>query len=773
MQAYECFSFRENTSLASEKMPRKNKFLTGVKSMKSLYRMRSLAWTIVLAVPVLLLTQPHSALAQESGGAMLDEITVTAERREQSLQDVPISITAFSGDMVNEGNITRLEDVAVQTPNFKMTSFNTSESQLFLRGIGSTNDGPVSDPSVAVFIDDVYIGRPSGATTDLYDLERIEVLRGPQGTLYGRNAAGGAINIFTKKPQEEFEAKVGLTLGDYGLVNARGYVNGGLSDNVAGKLTVNARIRDGYAENVNTGQDLEDDNTKSIRGQLLFTPSDSVDVLLSFDHTKIDSSGDNRFLTNFDINPLPAALTGPQLAEVATFGSDPRKSNHGELQQSDKSLSGLSARVDADLGFATLTSITAYRDSESSWYQALVPIRSDREGGSGIFEVDDGADQEADQFSQEFRLAGSSENTNWVAGLFYFDEEVSKSETFVTYWGPITGLDALFNTGDVTFNMDGETTSFAVFGQVTWDMTDAVALTLGARYNDDEKQQDSEAVSNQPLTGAVWGIPLGPTGAPYATDGKESWSETTFRASVDWDITDDHMIYATFSEGFKSGAFNSHTASPLIASAPLLPELATNMEVGARTQWLDGRLRFNLTYFDLEYEDLQTWSLVNFQLEADNAAAEISGFETDFAVAFSESFSISGSFATMDSEFTEGANAGNLLRRAPETTWSISPRFSTQLASGALVDIVATASYTDEYHMELTNDPRGLEPDVTVVNASIKYTSPEGRWNAMLWSKNITDELYAVHHINGSFGGATKIWAPPQTFGVSINYFWE
>ena len=728
----------------------------------------------VRAAVVFLLCVPLTALAQEGGGAVLEEITVTAERREQSLQDVPISVTAFSGDMVREGGIVRLEDVAVQTPNFKMTAFNTAESQLFLRGIGSTNDGPVSDPSVAVFIDDVYIGRPSGASTDLYDLERIEVLRGPQGTLYGRNAAGGAINIFTKKPQQEFEARAGLTVGDYSLVNFRGYINGAISDNVAGKLTTNVRQRDGYAENVTTGQDLEDDNTTSIRGQLLFTPSDSVDILLGFDFTDIDSSGDNRFLTNYDIEPIfPPALTGPPQAEAETFGNDPRKSNHDEIQRSEKELWGLMGRVDADLGWATLTSITAYRESESAWFQPLVPILSDQSGGQGIFEVDDSADQDAEQFSQEIRLAGATDRLNWVAGLYYFDENVYKSERFVTYWGPLTGLDVLFNSGDVSFNMDGETTSFAAFGQFTWDITDAVALTLGARYTDDEKQQDTAAVSNVPLAGLVWGIPLGPTGAPYSVSGKESWSETTTRASLDWDITDDHMIYATYSEGFKSGAFNSHTNSPLLASVPLLPESATNMEIGARTQWLDGRLRFNLTYFDVEYEDLQTWSLIDFVLVADNAAAELDGVEADFAVLFTENFSINGSFSTLDGKFTEGANIGNDLRRAPELTWSISPNLSIPFASGAALDLVATASYTDEYHMELDNDLRGLEPDVTVVDASVRYTAASERWDLTLWGKNVTDELYATHHIDGTFGGATKIWAPPRTWGVTFNHHWN
>jgi iron complex outermembrane receptor protein len=715
---------------------------------------------------------PLTALAQEGAGAVLEEITVTAERREQSLQEVPIAVTAFSGDMVNEGGITRMEDVALRTPNFKMTSFNTAESQLYLRGIGSSLDGPASDPSVAVFIDDVYVGRPSGASTDLYDLERIEVLRGPQGTLYGRNAAGGAVNIFTKKPQQDFEAKAGVTVGDYSLVNFRGYINGPISDSIAGKLTANVRTRDGYAENVTTGQDLEDDDTKSIRGQLLITPSETVDVLVGFDYTDINTSGDNRFLTNFDVPPVfPPVFTDPQAAEIATFGNDPRKSNHEETQKSDKKLMGLMVDVGADLGWATLTSITAYRESESSWFQALVPLLSDRAGGSGIYEVDDGADQEADQVSQEFRLAGATDNLNWVAGFFYFRENVFKSERFVTYWGPLSPV-SFFGDGDVTFNMDAKTESYAAFGQFSWNITDAFALTLGARYTEDEKEQDSEAVSNIPITG-VWGIPLGPAGSPYSATGKESWDKVTTRASLDWKITDDHMVYFTYSEGFKSGAFNSHTPSPLIAAVPLLPETATNYEIGAKTQWLDDRLRFNITYFDLEYDDLQTWSLVNFVLVADNAAAEVSGVETEFAFAFTENFTINGNYATMDHKFTAGANAGNKLTRAPETTWSVFANLSMPFASGAALDLLASTSYTDEFHFELTNDLRGLEEDVSVLDASATFTSADGRWDVALWGKNLSDELYAVHHISGSFGGATKIWGPPRTYGITFNYSWD
>lgn len=718
-----------------------------------------------------LLLAPAQAVFAQS--IMLEEVIVTAERRSESLQQTPMSVTAFTGDMISQGGITSLEDVAVQTPNFKMTSFNISEPQLYLRGIGTTNDSAGADPAVAVFIDDVYVGRPSGTSTDLYDLERIEVLRGPQGTLYGRNAAGGAVNIFTKKPQQEFEAKTGVTVGNEGLLNFRGYINGPLTDTLAGKLTANIRKRDGYAENVTTGQDLEDDDTKSLRGQLLLTPSDSLEILFGVDYSDIDTSGANRFLTNFDINPFPAVFTAPQQAANEQFGNDPRKSSHDETQVSEKELLGVLLRVDADLEWATLTSISAYRQSESSWLQALVPVLSNQDGGLGLFEVDDGAEQEADQVSQELRLASETERMKWVAGLYYFEENVEKTERFVTYWDPISpGITAATSPGDVSFIQDASTTSLAAFGQLTWNVTDAVALTLGARYTDDEKDIVNDAASNIPPTPAGFvGIPL--IFAPYSVSASESWDEVTYRATLDWNISDNHMLYATYSEGFKSGAFNGSQSRPQVATAAIRPELATNHEIGARTEWLDGRVRFNITYFDLDYEDLQTFSLVDFVLVADNSSAEVSGIETDFAFAVTENFRLSGSFATMDGEFVEGSNAGNDMPRTPEQTWSLAARLSVPLSGGAALDFGATASYTDEFHFELDNDPRGLEGDVTVVDASAKYTSADERWDVTLWGKNLSDELYSVHHIDGSLGGATRIYAPPRTYGVSLNYHWN
>jgi iron complex outermembrane receptor protein len=747
--------------------------------MKHPDRRRPGTFKVTIALIAGSLTAAPGVFAQEdqSSEGLLEEIIVTAERRAESLQEVPMSVIAISGNQVNPAEITGLTDIAHKTPNFKYTEFNLAEPQVYIRGIGSTNDSGASDPAVAVFLDDVYLGRPGGAAMDLYDIERIEVLRGPQGTLYGKNAAGGTINFVTRKPQREFEAKAGVTVGSDSLVQVGAYVNGPISDTVAGKLVVNRRTRDGFAKNITTGQDLEDDDTTSARGQLLITPSDRVDILLGFDYTDIDNAGANRYVVNFDIPGLTALSQIPALLdrqELANEGLGLRESSHEDVQYATKELTGFLARVDADLGWATLTSISAYREAEMAWFQALVPVLSSLQGGPGIYEVDDWADQESEQISQEFRLSSEGDRLKWVLGLYYLDEDVDRTESFFTYWEDITPLAGL-SPGDVTFNQKAGTTSTAVFGQLTWNLAETVDLTLGARYTRDEKDIFNEAIDN--LDGIPpTGIPL--VGAPYVVSAKESWDDTTLRASLEWMPTDDAMLYLTYSEGFKSGAFNGTQGSPVAASSPLDPETATNIEVGAKTQWYGDRLRFNFAYFDLDYDDLQVWFLQNNVLVAANATASVDGFEADFAVAFTENFRLSGGFGTLDGKYDEyeaGADnfTGNDLPRTPDSSWTLAADYTIPFGNGEALRLLASASYTDEFNYEPSNDPRQEEPDVTVFDASVRFTSADDRWNLTAWGKNLGDELYGEHGISGTFGGASRIWAPPRTWGVSFDYRWD
>lgn len=724
-----------------------------------------------------LVSIPQFAHAQP----MLEEVIVTAERRSESLQDVPMSVTVFGGDKVSDAGISGLNDIALQTPNLNLTSFNIAEPQIFLRGIGSTNDSAASDPAVAVFVDEVYLGRPGGASTDLFDLDRIEVLRGPQGTLYGKNVAGGAINFFTKKPQQEFEAKAGATVGDYDYYRLSGYVNGPLTDTLAGKITVSARERDGYAKNITTGQDLEDLSSQSFRSQLRFTPGDRVDVLLGIDYTDSSSNGENRFITDLDTPALSALASIPELIALqaaAVAGLDERESSHAVKQYSDKEIFGFLGRVDYEMDWAILTSITAYRESESSWLQSLTsteaapPIVSSPDR-VGISEVNDGANEEADQISQEFRLSSEGAIIKWVAGLYYIKENVERDENFETYWDPRTPLAGL-SPGDVTYFQDASTESYAVFGQATWNATEWMALTLGTRYTEDDKDITQSAVNN--LDTPVGGIPLvAPGFAPVS--GSDSWSDTTIRASVDFNVLD-QLLYITYSEGFKSGVFPSTVASAEAAVTAIDPEQATNIEIGAKTEWLDSRLRFNIAYFDLEYDDLQQFFLRDNVLNTGNANAEVSGIELDFAAAITEYFMLTGSYATMDGEYTEyvvgdDVFTGNDLSRAPEDTWTFTGTYTVPFESGATLDLVATVSHTGDYFHEASNDERSFQEAYEVWDASVNYTSAEGSWVVSLWGKNLDDELYAAHKILSTFGGVTNLWAPPRTYGASFTYNWN
>ena len=726
----------------------------------------------ILAANALLLAGPQLVQAQA-----LEEVIVTAERRSESLQDVPMSVTVFSGDQISDAGISSLADITLQTPNLNLTTFNIAEPQIYLRGIGTSNDSASSDPAVAVFLDEVYLGRPGGASTDLYDIERIEVLRGPQGTLYGKNVAGGAINIFTKKPQQEFEARAGVTTGDYNLLKFNAYVNGPISDNLAGKITVSTHDRDGYAKNVRTGQDLEDVSSINARGQLLFTPTDRVDILLGVDYSDIDSNGENRSMTDYDTPALSGLASIPAflaMGKASSAGLDERESSHATVQYSKKEVKGFLGRVDVELDFGVFTSITAYRESDTSWLQSLTATQGE-DTVNGLFDVIDGANEKADQISQEFRLTSESDSLKWVLGAFYIDENVKRDETFLTWWSPITPLAGL-SPGDVTYYQDATTTSYAVFGQATWSATDTLSLTLGTRYTKDEKEIAASATNNNPGS-PIGGIPL--VAPPYDTaKGNESWDDTTLRGSIDWRVAENHLLYVTYSEGFKSGIFPSQAKTGIAATSPINPEQATNVEIGAKTQWLDNRLRFNIAYFDLEYDDLQVFFLQDNVLKTANANAETSGIEIDFAAAITENFLLTGSYATMDGEFTEYVTdssdfTGNDMPRAPEESWTVSGKYTVPFESGALLDLVATVSHTGEYFMEASNDERSISEAYEVLDASANFTSADGSWTLSIWGKNLGDELYAAHKILGSFGGATNLWAAPRTYGASFNYHWN
>ena len=702
---------------------------------------------------------PQVAFSQSSA---LEEVIVTAERRAQDAQDVPIALTIIGGSEISPSGISSISDVALKTPNLTFTQFNIGEPQLFLRGLGTTIDSAGADPTVSVFIDDVYVGRSAGATSDLYDLERIEVLRGPQGTLYGRNVTGGAISIVTKRPSEEFEAKLGVTVGNYGLTVLRGLVDGPIGDNLAGNLSFSKRDRDGYAYSNRSGQELDDADNFSLRGKLLWDISDNTELLLGFDYSTDDNNGQCRNLTKLD-NPAGDHNAGgvfvPVLIQIKadTNSEDPRTCAMTIEQYAERDVFGLSARLQMEFtNDLSLTSITAYRELEYSWLQELGGLDSP----PNLLSVEDNEGDDADQISQEFRLTKDGDRLFWVAGAYYFKENVDRFANVPIFFGPGSPVapGALL---DRSWLQSATNTSMALFGQVVWSMTDALALTLGGRHTWDEKEMDNAYYSS-------------PGNEVYNFKGlEESWDEFTPRVTVDWQVTDDHMLFATWSKGYKSGVFISQNTTAALAETPLEPEEATNMEIGAKTRWFDNRLQFNLVYFDLENENQQLFRLENFTLVSENFGTESSGIELDFIAALGKNLTLSGMYASLDAEIVGGQFAGNVAPRSPDYKYSVALNYNAALGNGAILDFDASVSYSDNWYMEATNQGVSYMDDYSIVDASVRYTSSGGNWEVTLWGKNLSDELVTSHSIVSSFGGSVELFAPPRTYGVTANYFFD
>ena len=706
---------------------------------------------LLAAVPSL---APTTVFAQA-----LEEVMVTAERRAQNTQDVPLAVTTFSGDLISPAGITGVADIALKTPNLTVTEFNIGEPQMYLRGLGSTVDSAGADPTVSFFVDDVYIGRSAGATSDLYDIERIEVLRGPQGTLYGRNVTGGAISIFTKNPSRELESKAGITIGNHGLTVVRGLISGPLSDNWAGKLSLSKRDRDGFAESNRSGQELDDADNFSVRGKLLWDVSDNTEVLFSADYAKDKNNGKCRNLTKLD-NPLEDHNAGgafvPRLQQIAidTNTSDPRTCGITLNQDANRDVFGASMRIQHEFGNGMeLVSITAYRELEYDWLQELSGLDSP----PALLSVEDNEGDNADQISQEFRLSKQSDNLFWIVGAFLFEENVDRFANVPIQFGQVVNPGLLL---DRSWTQKATNESKAVFGQFTWTMIDQLDLTVGGRYTWDDKTMDNRYMAN-------------PQTVTYdLQDLNESWSKFTPRVTLDYKIGDDHMLFATWSEGYKSGVFISQNTSAELAATPLSPEKATNMEIGARTEWLDNRLRFNLTYFQLNNEDQQNFRLENFTLISENLETETDGVEIDFAAQISSNFTLTGMYSALDAKLVGGAFDGNTAARAPDNKYSLALNYSTSLANGGDLSIDVSGAYSDRFYTEATNQGVSFHDDYTVWDSSLRYTAPDSAWDVTLWGKNLSDELITSHAIVSSFGGSVELYAPPRTVGFSFNYHW-
>jgi len=719
----------------------------------------------------------------------LDEIIVTATHREQNIQDVPIAVTALGGQQLEDAGIFDPTTIALNVPGMSYAEFAPGQALISIRGITSADDGAGLDNSVGLFLDGVYIGRQGGINFDLFDLERIEVLKGPQGTLFGRNAIAGAINIVTAKPADEFKAKAALTMGNEGILRYQGLITGPLTDSLSGKLVINSREHDGFVRNTLLNKDVQDENYLSVRGQLRLE-LDSSEWLLSADIWDDDRGAMGRAPIangNFDYvgtaTRLGAGRPGTNASPVDGF--------------SKRDGTGFSLQGDIEIGSGILTTITGIRNTETDWEMESVgaPLGGGDDLANGLFGADvvDAIKEKLDTVSQELRWTSEAGGTfDYVAGLYYIREKTDHEEQFRIDVN--TTAVGQFTVGNEYTRSENETTSYAAYGQGNWHFNDRWTLTAGARWTRDERDYFVTAVNcglpeaeraaagfpNFPPCEGVGGS-LSIVAEVFGLPASASWSDFSPMASVQFSPADNLMYYGTISTGYKSGGFAGSQGVAAAATTPVDPEDVINYEVGFKGDFVDDTLRINASLFFMDYTDLQ---VVRFGPVPGSAfgtfqttnvgSADITGLEIDYYWQATDNFSISGYYAYLDSEISgltlNTANgptdfSGLPLRQSPKNSYTVVASYALPAVNGEYVFRAQFAHVDDQFNDYPTLTETVIEA-ADLLDASVGWTSQQGTYRVLLWGKNLTDERYVSHSYRigpGSIG----VWSDPLTVGVT------
>jgi len=748
-----------------------------------------------------------------SGG--LEEVVVTANRRAENLQTVPLSITAFSGEALAEQGIVDLKGLTERTPGFTMGEFNPGQTQLYVRGIGSNEDGAGGDQSVVVFIDEVYIGRSAGQDVDLFDLERVEVLRGPQGTLFGRNVVGGAISVTTSKPTADTRTALEATAGSYGTMSLRGFASGGLTDNLFGKVSFSSRRRDGYLVNtisrfssLLTGSGtssfgypdrLRKIDRDSVRAALRWVPSDTVEVNLSANYGTVDEDGATRHV----IPGTASVATGGRVISAQMATLIPGYNDNYYLVMNDSAgrftndIVGVTGRVDWDLSSAVrFTGIASHREVDATNIEPFLGspnmARVLASSGQGPFVYSGNNDyrDKSNTETLELRLASQGDNRlDWVAGVYllqednYRDETNSASLRFIS-GGALTGTGLNLNNTVASDKQTIDSKSYAVFGQVNYAVTDRLSAVIGGRHTTDKKSQ-SRVGTAQPIAGANFNL-----------TSEADWSEFTGKAGLDFKLSDDVFFYAVASQGYKAGGFQGFAPSAAAARTPFDPETALLYEVGAKTEWLDRRLRLNLSLFQTDYKDLQILQLLvpvgspagtpGVLITQNAADAEVKGAELEFTYAPVDGLTLQGSVATLDAAFKDffvpdgyqaptgqaasnTSRVGKKLRNAPDLAYNVLARYNHGLAGGGSMSYQIDWRHKDEVNSDPDNLAFAMLPKYDLSDLRITWASAGGNIEIEGWVTNLFDEQYLIHNYPAA-GDGLAMPGPPRMYGVTLTW---
>jgi iron complex outermembrane receptor protein len=736
---------------------------------------RSTVWLTSCAVAALFAAQPAwaqtkaEAPAADADQSGIIDIVVTARKQSESLQDVPMSISAVAGKDLENAGYTELNDVARLSGNVFFEAADRSKPQIYIRGVGTRSYDAGSDSSVGIFVDGVYLGRFGAMDMDLMDVERVELLRGPQGSLYGRNTIGGAISVVTRDPSSTVKGRLSGELGasDIGgdwLYSLNAAISGPIAgDDVRGSLSVTRRYRAGYQPvsiaNIRGGSE----DAWSGRGKLMVNLGDAT-LRLSADYSHLD--GPPLVLVP---NQLGGAADNPgPVTPGFVTPAEPTDPYHFSMdtpgQGIVKETYGGSAQLNVPFGAFELTSITALRKLKLSELDDL-------DGTTLPFQVYV-ADEDGQQFSQELRLNYKSDTLSVLVGAYYSKEDVTRTETI--NFGPASFLSALVSPAPLQwdFGLDLESKSSALFGQIQWEPVERLSLTFGGRYSWDEKNVVFDTRSTVP------GFII----SNFTTPISRKWHSFDPSVSLSYKFNDDVMGYVSYTSGFKSGAFQFIAVAPTIAQQVANPESVDSFEAGMRTTLLDRHLRLNAAVFSMNYRDLQQLRLVQFApgvssvLTTNAANSRIKGFEVEGRAVFDSNWSLDFSYGYLDARFKAYVFSptldfsGNRMQRAPESTLSLGLNFEAKTGLGDLSTRLGYA-YRSSIFFEADNnvaDPQSSEGPLGLWDASLNLKN--GNWTIGIWGRNLTDERYRRQVLNSTGNAQRGIWAEPRTFGARISY---
>jgi iron complex outermembrane receptor protein len=770
------------------------------------------AITAVASVPACVATaQAAAEPGQPARVEVLESIVVTARRREERLQDTPIAVTALSAEALERQQITATTDLDKVAPNLQFHSYgtltgNNSAAQVFIRGIGQTDATPAVDPGVGVYIDEVYMGRAVGAAMEFRDIANVQILRGPQGTLFGRNTIGGAVLLTTNGPGEDAGSSVRLAVGEDNLHELFGAFDLPINDAWAARLSLGGRERDGYVTRVSDGADLGDEQMYTGQLALRWKPSDALAFTLRGDYTKEDENGSPFVFRTMNegatfvgaasiaagcpniLDPFPPPLLVGPLA-------DPRCGNDAQALGPFKNGGTYPASSELENRGASLVARWDVNDT-----LALKSITADRRlDWSGTRDADNtpllilhtNYTSESEQFSQELQALIHSARLDGVFGLYYFDED-SFDRLLVPLGNPGTSYDTQ------RVSMDAE--ARAAFTEWTFKFTDAFSATAGVRYTEETKGLQAIMFNVTPATRAEPPPPstLCPFGGPPPTQTgclfistnrfEREFTSTTASASIQYRFNERLMSYVSWSQGFKSGGFNQryNAAPPDNAPISFHDETAESWELGFKTDPTDS-LRVNVAVFSTEYDDIQmTYRLGVVPLLFNAGVASIDGAELEITFTPTPALQLDASLGYLDAKFdsitapppfgpvtpTATATLASRLPFTPEWQGHFGASYRFQLTSAWSLTPRVDVSYTDEQFFDAGNSVEIAQDEaVTLLNASVALETEDAKWRFVLSGNNLTDELYPVagtSSLTTASGYAEIIYARPRSVAFSI-----